>query len=402
MTEPRPDRVRVTGPLAVFADGFQACLVERGYTPCSVQVHLQLLAHLSRWLQAEGLQVDGLSAGVAERFLADRRGQGYASRISPKGLRPLVGYLDGLGALPAVVGVESTEVDRLLVEFCGYLCEERGLVAGSVQLYARIARRFLGDRSVPLADDLARLSGAEVNAFVLREALRVRPRTAETVVCALRALLRFLHVQGWIATPLAEAVPSVPQRREDLPRGLPAGQMSLLLDSCDRSTKTGCRDYAILMLLARLGLRAGEVAGLRLDDVDWRASELVVCGKRSRIDRLPLPHDVGEALADYLYCARPRGFGRTVFLRAQAPVGGLSGDAVSEVVVRACRRVGIAPARAHRLRHTIATQMLRSGAGLGEIGQVLRHQSLDVTAVYAKVDRQALSRLALPWPGDRS
>jgi integrase/recombinase XerD len=402
MTEPRPDRVRVTGPLAAFADGFQACLVERGYTPCSVQFHLQLLAHLSRWMQAEGLEVDGLSAGVAERFLADRRRQGYASRISPKGLRPLVGYLDGLGVLPAVVGVESTEVDRLLVEFCGYLCEERGLVAGSVQLYARIARRFLGDRSVPLADDLARLSGAEVNAFVLREALRVRPRTAETVVCALRALLRFLHVQGWIATPLAEAVPSVPQRRENLPRGLPAGQMSLLLDSCDRSTKTGCRDYAILMLLARLGLRAGEVAGLRLDDVDWRASELVVCGKRSRIDRLPLPHDVGEALADYLYRARPRGFGRTVFLRAQAPVGGLSGDSVSEVVVRACRRTGIAPARAHRLRHTIATEMLRSGAGLGEIGQVLRHQSLDVTAVYAKVDRQALSRLALPWPGARS
>lgn len=402
MTEPRPDRVRVTGPLAAFADGFQAFLVERGYTPCSVRFHLQLLAHLSRWMQAERLEVDGLSAGVAERFLADRRRQGYASRISPKGLRPLVGYLDGLGVLPAVVGVESTEVDRLLVEFCGYLCEERGLVAGSVQLYARIARRFLGERSVPLADDLVRLSGADVNAFVLREALRVRPRTAETVVCALRALLRFLHVQGWIATPLAEAVPSVPQRRENLPRGLPAGQMSLLVDSCDRSTKTGCRDYAILMLLARLGLRAGEVAGLRLDDVDWRASELVVCGKRSRIDRLPLPHDVGEAIADYLCRARPRGFGRTVFLRAQAPVEGLSGDAVSEVVVRACRRTGIAPARAHRLRHTIATEMLRSGAGLGEIGQVLRHQSLDVTAVYAKVDRQALSRLALPWPGARS
>ena len=177
-----------------------------------------------------------------------------------------------------------------------------------------------------MADDLARLSGAEVNAFVLREAVRVRPRTAETVVCALRALLRFLHVQGWIATPLATGVPSVPQRRENLPRGLPAGQVTLLLESCDRSTKVGCRDYAILMLLARLGLRAGEVAGLRLDDVDWRASELVVRGKRSRIDRLPLPGDVGEALADYLCRVRPRGFGRTVFLRAQAPVGGLSGD----------------------------------------------------------------------------
>jgi integrase/recombinase XerD len=211
-----------------------------------------------------------------------------------------------------------------------------------------------------------------------------------------------LHVQGWIATPLAIGVPSVPQRRENLPRGLPAGQVSLLVESCDRSTTIGCRDYAILILLARLGLRAGEVAGLRLDDLDWRASEIVIRGKRSRIDRLPLPGDVGEALADYLCRARPRGFGRTVFLRSKAPLAGLSGDAVSEVVVSACRRAGITTVRAHRLRHTIATEMLRSGAGLGEIGQVLRHQSLEVTAVYAKVDRSALSRLALPWPGGES
>jgi integrase/recombinase XerD len=402
MTEPRPDRVCVTGPLMAFAGGFHACLVERGYSLTSVQFHLQLLAHLSRWMQAKGLDVDGLSVGVAERFLAERRGQGYASRISPRGLRPLLDYLQALGVVSGGGAVEATEVDRLVAEFCGYLLEERGLVAGSVQLYARIARRFLAERSEPLVHDLARLSGAEINAFVLREARRVTPRTAETVVCALRALLRFLHVQGWIATPLASGVPSVPQRRENLPCGLPAGQVTLLLESCDRSTKIGCRDYAILMLLARLGLRAGEVAGLRLDDVDWRASEIVVCGKRSRIDRLPLSGDVGDALADYLCRARPRGFGRTVFLRAQAPIRGLSGDAVSEVVVRACRRVGIAPARAHRLRHTIATEMLRSGAGLGEIAQVLRHQSLEVTAVYAKVDRQALSRLALPWPGAQS
>lgn len=402
MAESRPDRVRVAGPLASFAEGFCARLVEQGYTPWSAQFHLQLLAHMSRWMEGEGLDVSELSPGVAERFLVDRRRQGYVSRISPRGLRPLLGYLDGLGVLSAAADVAPTETDRLLEEFCGYLLEERGLVAGSVQLYARVARRFLGGRSEPLADDLVRLSSAEVNAFVLRESLRVRPRTAETVVCALRALLRFLHVQGWIATPLATAVPSVPQRREDLPRGLPPGHVTLLLESCDRSTKIGCRDYAILILLARLGLRSGEVAGLQLDDVDWRASEVVIRGKRSRIDRLPLPGDVGEALADYLCRARPRGFGRKVFLRSQAPVGGLSGDGVSEVVVRACGRAGIAPVRAHRLRHTIATEMLRRGAGLVEIGQVLRHQTLEVTAVYAKVDRSALSRLALPWPGGES
>jgi integrase/recombinase XerD len=402
MTMPRPDRVRVSGPLLSFAEGFQVQLVEQGYTPGSVQFQLQLLACLSRWLEAGGVAVGELSPAMVELFLAERRRHGYAKWISVKGMRPLLGHLDGLGVLAAGGDVAATLVDGLVEEFCRYLREERGLVAGSVELYARIARRFLLEQSEPLADGLAGLSGREVNAFVLAQARRVRPRTAETVVCALRALLRFLHVQGWIAMPLAEAVPSVPQRRENLPRGLPPGQVVLLLESCDRSTSIGRRNFAILMLLARLGLRCGEVAALRLEDVDWRAGEIVVRGKRSRIDRLPLPGDVGEAVAEYLRCARPRGFGRTVFLRAHAPLAGLSGDAVSEVVVRACRDAGVAPVRAHRLRHTIATEMLRAGAGLTEIGQVLRHQSIEATAVYAKVDRQALSRLALPWPGAQS
>ena len=402
MTEPKPDRVRVSGPLAAFADGFHVELGEQGYTPCAAQFQLQLVAHLSRWMQAEGVQPGELSPIVVERFLIERRGQRYASRISLKALRPLLRYLVGLGVLAVAEDSGRTPVDGLLDGFCGFLREERGLVAGSIELYERIARRFLVQRSEPLADDLARLTGAEINAFVLGEAHRVRPRTAETVVCALRALLRFLHVQGWIARPLASVVPSVPQRRENLPRGLPAGQAELLLASCDRSTPAGSRDYAIVLMLSRLGLRAGEVAGVTLDDIDWRLGELVIRGKRSRIDRLPLPSEVGEALAEYLARGRPRGFGRTVFLRVQAPLGAMSGDAVSEVVIRACRRAGIPPVRAHRLRHTIATEMLRAGAGLTEIGQVLRHQSPNVTSVYAKVDRQALSQLALPWPGTLS
>ena len=321
MTEPMPDRVRVSGPLVLFADGFRGQLGEQGYTPCAAQFQLQLLAHLSRWMQAHGVDVGELSPVIVERFLAERRGQRYASRVSLKGLGPLLGYLDGLGMLPVAEESARSPIDELLDQFCAFLREERGLVAGSIALYERIARRFLVERSEPLADDLARLTGAEINAFVLGEARRVRPRTAETVVCALRALLRFLHVQGWIARPLVSVVPSVPQRRENLPRGLAPGQVALLLSSCDRSTPTGSRDYAIVLLLSRLGLRAGEVAGVTLDDIDWRLGELVICGKRSRIDRLPLPAEVGEALAEYLARGRPRGFGRTVFLRAQAPLG---------------------------------------------------------------------------------
>jgi site-specific recombinase XerD len=401
MTVPMPDRVRVSGPLALFADGFHVELGAQGYAPYGVQFQLQLLAHLSRWMQAQGIDVGELSPVIVERFLAERRGQ-YASGISLKGLRPLLGYLDGLGLLPVAEESARAPIDELLDRFCGFLREERGLVAGSIALYERIARRFLAQYPEPLADALAQLTGAEINAFVLGEVARVRPRTVETVVCALRALLRFLHVQGWIARPLASVVPSVPQRRENLPRGLPAGQAELLLSSCDRATSAGSRDYAIVLMLSRLGLRAGEVAGVTLDDIDWRLGEIVIRGKRSRIDRLPLPAEVGEALAEYLSRGRPRGFGRTVFLRVQAPLGAMSGDAVSEVVIRACRRAGIPPVRAHRLRHTIATEMLRAGAGLTEIGQVLRHQSPNVTAVYAKVDRQALSRLALPWPGTLS
>ena len=400
MAEPAPDRVRVSGPLASFADGFRVHLVEQGYSLWSAQFQLLLVAHLSRWMEAEGLDVALLTPPVVEQFLAARRSQGYVTKLSPKGIGPLLGYLDGLGVLAPVEDVR-TPVDRLLDEFCRYLLEERALAAGSVRLYEPIARVFLEERSEPIDADLGRLSGVEVNAFVLRESRRRGRASALTMVCALRSLLRFLHVRGLLAMSLATAVPSIPRRREDLPRGLAAGQVRSLLDSCDRATSVGRRDFAILTLLARLGLRRGEVAGLELEDVDWRAGEIVICGKGSRIDRMPLTVDVGEALTEYLRHG-PAGFGRTVFLSSCAPRVGLSSAAVSSIVVRACERAGIPPVSAHALRHTLASELLRRGAALPEIGQVLRHKSLETTAHYAKVDRAALSRLALPWPGGES
>ncbi|MDQ6805665.1 MAG: site-specific integrase [Actinomycetota bacterium] len=400
--KPALDRVRVAGPLASFADGFAECLIEQGYSLWTVQHQLQLVAHASRWMDGVGLDVAGLTPAAVERFLAERRRAGYATKVGPGVLRPLIGYLDSLRVLPAVAGAVPTAVDELLEAFCRYLLIERGLVSGSVALYAPVARVFLEERSEPLCEDLARLSGAEVKAFVLRQASRRGVRSAETMVCALRALLRFLHVQGWVAAPLAGAVPSIARRREDLPRGLPAGQVALLLASCDRTTTLGRRDFAILTLLARLGLRAGEVAAMQLGDVDWRAGEIQIRGKGSRIDRLPLPVDVGEAIVDYLRHGRPRGYGRTLFLRSCAPLTGLSNRGISAVVVSACGRAGIEPVRAHRLRHSVACELLRRGAGLTEIGQVLRHQRAQTTSVYAKVDRSALSRLALPWPGGES
>lgn len=402
MAKPAPDRVRVSGPLAAFADGFFADLVEQGYRLWPAQRHLEFLASVSRWMEAEGLGVEELTSRAVERFVAERRRVGYRSSVSSKSLRPLLGYLGRLGVLPAGDGEPLTPVDRLLAEFRRYLLMERGVTLGTVGVYEPVARLFLGERSEPIADDLAGLSGREIHAFVLREARRRRQRAAELMVCALRSLLRFLHVQGWIAMPLAEAVPSVRKRRDGLPRGLAGDQVSMLLASCDRDTAAGRRDFAILMLLTRLGLRRGEVAALELDDVDWRAGEIVIAGKGSRHDVLPLPVDVGEALVDYLRHGRPRGFGRRLVLPARAPYRELSPGAVSAVVVRACKRAGLERVGAHRLRHTIATELLRRGAPLPEIGQLLRHQNIDTTAIYAKVDRRALSRLALPWPGSES
>ena len=403
MAEPTPDRVRVNGPLAAFADGFLVDLVEqRGYRLWPAQRHLEYLASVSRWMEIEGVGVAELTPAAVERFVAERRRAGYRSSVSPKSLRPLLAYLGGLGVLPAGDGEPLTPVEKLLAEYRDYLLVERALTPGSVGLYEPVARLFLEERSAPIGEDLARLSGREIHAFVLREARRRGQRSAETMVCALRSLLRFLHVQGWIATPLATAVPSVRRRREGLPRGLAAGQVMLLLESCDRERPAGRRDFAILMLLVRLGLRRGEVAALELDDVDWRAGEIMIRGKGARIDRLPLPGDVGEALVDYLCDGRPRGFGRRLVLPARAPYDELAPSAVTAVVMRACKRAGIAPVGSHRLRHTIASELLRRGAGLTEIGQLLRHQSIDTTAIYAKVDHRALSRLALAWPGSES
>ena len=396
--QPAPERVRVSGPLAGFADGFRVDLLEQGYSLWGAQEQLYLLAHVSRWMESERLAVAALTSGRLERYFVWRRRQGYRHSLSPLSLRRLLGYLDGLRVLP-VEDVVLSPVDRLLGEFRDYLIQERGMKASSAGQYLPTARLFLCERSEPLEEDLARVSAAEISTFVLREGRRLSRRSTETVIYALRALLRFLHVHGLIAEPLASAVPSVARRREDLPRALPAGQVKLLLDSCDRATPTGRRDYAIVLMLARLGLRRCEVAALSLDDVDWRAGEIVVHGKGSRLDRLPLPCDVGEAIVDYLRDGRPRVTDRALFINACAPLCGITSPCVTDVVRYACMRAGIAPVGAHRLRHTLATELLRRGAGLVEIGQVLRHQDQTTTAVYAKVDRAALSPLALPWPG---
>lgn len=400
----RPSQVRVMGPLAPHADGFRRELARVGYRPNAASNQLQLMAHASRWLDSQGLDVEELTPARVEEFLAHRRAEGYRLWLSAKAMVPLVEFLSGLGvvATPALVGV-ATEAEQLQEDYRAYLVQERGLAASTITGYLHVARLFCAARAVDGRLRLGRLTAAEVTEFVLAECAPRSVGSAKYVVCGLRSLLRYLHVAGRIETALDAAVPAAAGwRLAAVPVTVGRAEVVRLLASCDRRTMFGRRDYAVLILLARLGLRAGEVAALELGDVDWRAGEIVIAGKGRREERLPLPTDVGQALAGWLRRGRPRCAATTVFTRIRAPHRGLTSGGVTSVVRAACVRAGLPPLHAHRLRHAAATEMLRAGASLPEVGQVLRHASMVTTAIYAKVDHDRLRPLALPWPGATS
>jgi integrase/recombinase XerD len=393
----------VSGPLAPFAAGFGSWLTARGYSPWTVGHRLWQFDGFSRWLGGEGLRADELTSEGAEPFLRARRAAGCVSFVSSRSLALPLEYLREIGVAPMPTPpVLDGPLEVVVGDYRRYLLQERGLAERSVVEYERVARVFLEQRE--RADGLAldRMSAADVSGFLARECPRRSVPGARTLVAGLRPLLRYLHVAGLIGAPLQWVVPGVADQRDrSLPRGLEPAVVEGLLASCDRQRTVGRRDYAILLLLVRLGLRAGEVAAIGLDDVDWRRGEILIRGKRNRRDRLPLPVDVGEALASYLR-RRPRDESRALFLRVIAPAGPLRSSTVRGVVHDACVRAGVPPVGAHRLRHTAATGMLREGASLPQIAQVLRHREIDTTARYAKVDRIRLRALAQPWPGGES
>ena len=394
--------VRVSGPLAVYAAGFGVHLERSGYRPGPVGDQLWLLVAVSRWLAQRGLGAADLTAVRVEQFSTERRASGRARLYSSRALDPLLGYLRGLGVAPAAVKeLPLTPVDVLVARYGAYLVERRGLSSSTVRNYVAVARVFLSWRLAAAGTlSLAGLDSAAVIEFVLGEAGRCSVGSAKCLVIRLRSFLRFLHVAGEIDRDLSGAVPSVASwRLAGLVKALDPGSLARLLASCDRRTRVGRRDFAVLMLLSRLGLRAGEVAALQVSDVDWRGGEVMIHGKGNRQERLPLPVDVGEALAGWLVHGRPRCECVFVFTRVRAPLDRLSPGGVSAIVQRACRRAGLTVVGAHRLRHTAATEMLRAGGSLTEVGQVLRHRSRDVTSIYAKVDRSALAAVVMPWPG---
>ena len=388
----------VSGPLAGYAWGFEGWLAAKGFTAQGTCHRVWQFDHLSRWLEREGLQPDQLTPARLEQFLAARRAAGYVTWVSPRSLRVPLTYLREVGAVaPLAPAMAAGVIDELLCDYRRYLACERGLAPKTLETFERVARLFLTGRDQEGA--VGRLTAADVTEFLARECPDRSIGSAQQLVTGLRSLLRYLHVTGAIELPLRWAVPGVADRRGlSLPRGLEPAVVLKLLASCDRRTLVGRRDYAIVLLLARLGLRAGEVAAMQLEDLDWRGGELLVRGKGDRHERLPLPVNVGEALVSYLRL-RPRRECRDVFLCVRAPLGPVNSSVVSQIVRAACTRAGLERVGAHRLRHTAATAMLRAGASLPEVAQVLRHERLATTAQYARVDRRALRELARPWPG---
>lgn len=397
---PDPSRVRFAGPLAPLSPAIAEEFARLGYTATSATAQMQLAAHLSRWLESQAMGPGELTEPVIDRFLAVRR-LSSSSHYSLQALEPVLSYLRREGLAPAqAVATPASPAEALLARYRQYLLDDRGLSSPVALAYSHWITPFVQDvTGTERHGGLAGLTAVDVARFLTTHLPAMTRKSAQMTACALRSFLRFLHDQQIIEAALADAVPAVAHRRlSGLPQPLTAAQVTALLGTCDRSTAVGRRDFAVITILHRLGLRCGELSGLQLDDVDWQAGVLTIHGKGDRIDRLPLPVDVGQALVHYLREGRPLTASRAVFVRAVAPHTLLERSGVSCIVARAARRAGLGTVHAHRLRHTAASQILNAGASLEEVSHLLRHASPATTAIYAKTDQTRLAALARPWP----
>jgi site-specific recombinase XerD len=390
---------RVSGPLAGLAAGYAAYLADRGYAASSVRQHLGLMADLSTWLGEQGLGPGGISQAAADRFAA-WAGTRRTYLATARSLIPLLGYLRAEGALPEPLPSPDDARALLLAEYRQYLRAERGLAGTTIANYAMYAAEFAAALEDPPG---TALSGAQVLDIVSAQARHRRPPPAGAVMNAARSFLRFMYRTGRIPRPLAQVVPPAARRQPRLPGQLDAAAVTALLDSCDRETEAGLRDYAVLVLLRRYGARGIEVTRLRLADLRWRAGEIVLRGKGGRADVLPLMHDAGEAVAACLLARRdpPPGTGE-VFLAVAAPSRPLHRATVYGIAARACERAGVPPAGPRAFRHALGCGLLASSASLADVRDVLRHQDVTTTAGYARPGPDALAPLVRPWPGSRA
>ena len=393
------------GPLAGYIGSFADSLGAMGYAAGSIHRQVQIGACLSRWLGQGAVTPEGITSGHATRYLRYRARRRRPCSGDRAALTHLMVFLRREGVIPAeeVAVHERTSIDRCADAYEAYLREGRALATATIVNYVPFVRDFLRHCFGAKPVELSCLGASDVLGFVRHQAPRLHRKRAKLMTTALRSFLRYARYRGEVDVDLAAAVPVVPNwSMTTIPRAIAPDQIRQLLASIDRRSGTGRRDYAIVLLLARLGLRSGEVASLTLDDVDWKAGQLTVHGKSGRRNELPLPAEVGEAIAAYLQDGRPHSASRFVFLRAKAPVRGFRGaSGIGSIVRHALQRGGVdSPSMgAHQFRHGLATEMLRQGASLGEIGDVLGHRQLQTTSIYTKVDIDALRSLALPWPG---
>lgn len=392
------------GPLSEHLDADAAGVAEQGYSHDSIRQQIVAIADFSRWRKQKNIDVHALDSKVVDRFLRLRGRPRRVRRGDPKTLQRLLTMLRQKGVVkPHQPPVTDNAQARIVADFQRYLLQERGLSPLTLLHYVPVMEQFLSERFHNRAPNFAMLRAPHVTGFVMRHARQLSPMRARLMVTALRSFFRYRRHRGAIATDLAACVPTVPNwSLSTLPRFLPAATVERILECCDQTTSVGRRNHAILLLLARLGVRAGEVVGLSLDDIDWSTGQITLRGKGGKSAQLPLAADVGAALAAYLRHDRPRSATRRVFLRHRAPLVGFGNSStISSLVRRALKHAGVESAHtgAHVLRHSLATSLLRQGGSLDEIGELPRQQSPNTTAIYAKVDVTALHTLALPWPG---
>ena len=400
-TNPRTIEALTSGPLASPLKGYAQRLYENGYAARSGFVQLRLLGCFNRWLDRKGLTGEDVDPATIEQYLRGRGQSGKLRKGDSAALSRLLTILRPDGSV--VTGSPPTAVEIALRQFQQYLRQERSLTEATVINYTPVVRLFLSERFPKGAVHCHQITAGDIAAFVQRQATLVTSKRAPLVVTALRSFLRYLFQHGIVTIDLATCVPTIATwALSKVPKFLSGEQIQKILDSCDRETVIGKRDYALLLLLARLGLRAGEVVALTLDDFDWETGLITVRGKGKRVAQLPLSSEVGTAIADYLSTGRPQCSSRRVFIRANAPLPGFANSiAICSLVDKALERAGVESEYrgSHVVRHSLATLMLQQGASLSEIGDRLRHRRPDTTRIYAKVDLVSLRSIALPWPG---
>ena len=376
----------------------------QGYAIASIQSQVYLIKRLLAWLRSHG-QIPLDEVGI-QRFLQSLRNAHPTRAGTSEALQRFLQMLREQHVVPPKKEPPLSEQQRLIKDYERYLLEERGLAPATVTYNVRFADQFVSALHAKFEKprlNFSQLRAEDVTDFVRRQSHKLSPGRVQLLCTGLRSFLRFLLHQGKIRTDLAVCVPAVARWSfSTLPKFLPANTVETVLARNQRRSPIGRRDYAILLLLARLGLRACEVVALNLEDIDWENARVTIRAKGGRWNQLPLPSDVGDALASYLRHGRPRCSCRRVFIRHRPPLAGFtSSAAISAVVKHALSRAGVKSARkgAHLFRHSLATSMIRQGASLDEIGELLRHRSPNTTTIYAKVDLPALRPLALPWPG---